>query len=492
MKQPFPRLAIAWSFGSMIRAAGLTALVAAVAQPAYSAQLVRWRFDPQTQQLELVTPGGTQPNYFILAQPPRIVIDLPETTVGPVLAEQRYSGAVRQIRVSQFQPSLTRVVIELQPDAEFSSQQVQVRSLDAQNGSWVIRPLLAGDVPSQIAANDAERSLAGVAIAQDTASAEDDGNLGRDDLDRDDLDRDRPPEPKPDEQVGVAPDRADGPTDNSDSVPPLEPGALEIAVDLDVLEEAAPVSESEIPQGVSIEEGVTLIVRPADAEEPADSEAPVAPPQPVPVESDVAAVDSEVAIAPRTAADSADDPAVEPADSVESIEPREGAQPNQEVEPVEVSEPAEGVESVEAAQPSEDVEPVEVVEPAEGAAPVEIALRVITPEAVLLPAGTVLKLRYPRITALALSTGESQQEVLLTTQIVQDQQGNIILPAGAQVIGRFEAKDGEGRFVAQALVSLDGNRPLVGVSALPLDQQRLQVEPDQVIDLQVSDDLLKP
>lgn len=471
MKQLFSRLAIAARcFGSVPKVAGLTVFVAAaIAQPAYSAQLIRWQFDPETRQLEILTPGGTQPNYFILAQPPRIVIDLPETTVGPVLAEQRYSGAVRQIRVNQFQPSLTRVVIELQPDAEFSSQQVQMRSLDGQNGRWVIRPLLAGDVPSQIVVNDTESNLAGVAIAQDTTlEAEDDR------LDRSPLDRDRLPEPNPIAGVqtaGVQPDPIDEQADNSDEVPPLEPGALEIDVDLDVLAEAAPAPERDIPSGVTVEEGVTLIV------ESAADDAAIEP-----VEEDIEPV--EIA---------------EPAEEASSVEePAGGEEPAEEtnsasaVEPIEEAEPIEAAESASAAKPTEVAEAIEESEPAQRAEPVEVALRINPPETVLLPAGTTLKLRYPRITALALSTGESQQEILLTTQIVQDQQGNIILPAGAQIIGRFEAEDGEARFVAQALVSVDGNRPLVGVSALTLDQQRLQVEPDQIIDLQVSDDLLKP
>jgi hypothetical protein len=114
--------------------------------PAEAATLTHWQFDPSTRELRVTVPEGTTPRYFLLAQPPRIVLDLPNTQVGTVPEQQAYSGLVRQIRVGQFQPGLTRIVIELSANAEFAPGQVELRQ---EGDRWVLRPLLtdAATVP---------------------------------------------------------------------------------------------------------------------------------------------------------------------------------------------------------------------------------------------------------------------------------------------------------------------------------------------------------
>lgn len=75
---------------------------------------------------------------------------------------------------------------------------------------------------------------------------------------------------------------------------------------------------------------------------------------------------------------------------------------------------------------------------------------------VWLPANTQLALQYPRQEKLELDSDMTWQEVLLLSQDVQDQRtGAVILPAGTQVIGRFETGRYGSRFVAQA-ISLQG------------------------------------
>ncbi|MGF1516152.1 MAG: AMIN domain-containing protein [Elainellaceae cyanobacterium] len=745
MKQLFSRLAIAWGFGSVTRAASLATLAAVVAVlPAYSAQLVRWRFDPETRQLEIVTPGGTQPNYFILAQPPRIVVDLPETTVGPVIAEQTYSGVVRQIRVNQFQPTLTRVVIELEPDAEFTASQVQLQSLDG-NGRWIIRPLLEGDAPipdSQTAAGGWRDDLADAAAQEEASQAseqpdrDENEEVGdrRADESVDVLEPTDEPAAEPvDEPIAgpadeLAPaleeaDETDEPTEalspaSPNEVPPLEPGALEIAVDLDVLQDnVTDAGSDELPSPIAGEVGAAAVSEP-ERESAALSVTPSGAPSEADSDADTDSTDTATALEaadPEAVIPEAADPEVADPEATESAiattsepaasepaaseptasEPTEtaspaaapapaaaaGIQPAAPLDPANLNRPAPGAQqiagdseepslalsdrpaedlassareggpdaatslgdaeataSAEPAEPSpgaaeddiSDTEPaspeatsaetssteaanteaasteaastelrqeaailgslieaarpnvtpssdlpapvsvtqaspteaeaeitvpeaavpeaaipeaaialqptelsIDAVEveaatellidpvaaeaepPAEAAEAPEaspaalsdptlsdpalsdpalserVALRIDASESILIPAGTILRLRYPRSFALALSTGESRQEILLTTQVVQDQQGNVLLPAGAQVIGRFESGDGEGRFVAQALVSADGNRPLTGVSELTLDRRRLQVEPNQTVELQIGDDLLK-
>lgn len=112
-----------------------------------AATLSNWRFDPAANQLEITLEAKTTPNYFLLDQPLRIVLDLPNTQLGKVATQQDYSGAVRQVRVSQFDKNVTRIVLELAPDAVLNTRQmVQLQRTTpqpAKGDRWVLRPQIA-------------------------------------------------------------------------------------------------------------------------------------------------------------------------------------------------------------------------------------------------------------------------------------------------------------------------------------------------------------
>ena len=151
--------------------AGAIATVAVVT-PAQAAALTQWRFDPVSQQLEVTIPPGTTPRYFLLAQPTRIVMDLPNIDMGAVSEQETYQGAVRQIRVSQFQPGLTRIVLELSPDAVLAPGQVQLQQLTATSNAsarWALRPLFESG-SGEIAANSATSATPDQTASEQTAS----------------------------------------------------------------------------------------------------------------------------------------------------------------------------------------------------------------------------------------------------------------------------------------------------------------------------------
>jgi hypothetical protein len=113
------------------------------------AMLQDWRFDPNTLQLEVTLNAGTTPQYFVLNQPPRIVLDLPDTQLGNVSTEQNYSGAVQKIRVSQFQEGVTRIVLDLAPGVVLDQTQIQLQATSRQNPvRWVLNPLIASSTTS--------------------------------------------------------------------------------------------------------------------------------------------------------------------------------------------------------------------------------------------------------------------------------------------------------------------------------------------------------
>ncbi|MBE8986811.1 AMIN domain-containing protein [Nostoc sp. LEGE 12450] len=120
------------------------------------AKLDNWRFSPKTQRLEINLSAGTTPRYFYLAQPSRLVIDLPNTKLGKVTTQQNYSGAIKSIRVSQLNANDTRIVLDLAPGTAFNPKQVQLQPVSRKNSTrWVLRPVSSGKTTATKAGNSA-------------------------------------------------------------------------------------------------------------------------------------------------------------------------------------------------------------------------------------------------------------------------------------------------------------------------------------------------
>lgn len=119
----------------------------ALAGDAHAALLTSWRYDATANQLEVTVDAATTPRYFLMAQPARIVLDLPDTEVGDVKVQEAYAGAVRRVRVSQFQPGLTRIVLELSPEVTLAPEQVKLEKVkkagQVGRDRWILRPLIA-------------------------------------------------------------------------------------------------------------------------------------------------------------------------------------------------------------------------------------------------------------------------------------------------------------------------------------------------------------
>ncbi|MCC5667418.1 AMIN domain-containing protein [Nostoc sp. CHAB 5784] len=108
------------------------------------AKLENWRFSPKTQQLEITLSAGTTPRYFYLAQPSRLVVDLPNTKLGKIITQQNYSGAIKSIRVSQLNANGTRIVLDLAPGAVLNPKQIQLQPVSRKNSTrWVLRPVIS-------------------------------------------------------------------------------------------------------------------------------------------------------------------------------------------------------------------------------------------------------------------------------------------------------------------------------------------------------------
>lgn len=118
---------------------------------AYSGTLEYWRFNAKQSRLEIVTNDAVQPQAKLIANPTRLVIDLPDTFLGKPPQNQTIGSFVREVRTGQFNPQTSRIVIELGPEYTMRPREVRVRSL-APNRWFVqlpkLQPLADGVSPS--------------------------------------------------------------------------------------------------------------------------------------------------------------------------------------------------------------------------------------------------------------------------------------------------------------------------------------------------------
>ncbi len=105
-----------------------------LAAPAKAGNLSSWRFNLGENRLEFTTDEDVQPRAQLIANPTRLVIDLPGTSLRQLSSSARsqtnQTGArIRQIRLGQFDGDTARIVIELAPGYTIDPQQVQFRGL---------------------------------------------------------------------------------------------------------------------------------------------------------------------------------------------------------------------------------------------------------------------------------------------------------------------------------------------------------------------------
>ncbi len=113
--------------------AGLLMLTA----PAEAASLQSWQFQSSQNRLSFTTAGGVQPRAQLLANPTRLVIDLPGTTIGQLPRSQYLGGAIKEIRVGQFESNTARIVVEFADGYTVDPTQVQFNGLSA--SEWTVQ-----------------------------------------------------------------------------------------------------------------------------------------------------------------------------------------------------------------------------------------------------------------------------------------------------------------------------------------------------------------
>ncbi|MBE9102050.1 AMIN domain-containing protein [Vacuolonema iberomarrocanum] len=575
---------------------------------AQAEEFTEWQYNPDTQQLEVVLPENSTPRFFLLAQPARIVLDLPNTDVGNLVSEQNYSGVVRRVRVAQFEPGVTRIVLELTPDTVLAPGQAELTEVETLPGGatrWTLRPLLAGDtvaddtVGENLAATPIEQEQApeiveppaeaAVPAEQEPAMVEPSPEEVAAPIEQEPEIVEPPTEaaaaPVEEEPAVVEslPEEATAPIEQEPEivepqaeapVEPVEeaPAVVESPTDAPVdnvaeadLPEEAPAAEAAEPLAEEAEEAaiapqapapdpIPTLETPTEPTTPAEvlPSEPASVEQPDPFAAEALPNDEPVASPPITP-DAADpevvpEPTTEPAplgteesplvsegadflqtepaslpliqssvgggdmdeadeeaialDSSVAIDPDE--EENAIDIPVDFPEPTELPDIEEEENPESTVFPPTSEEPTEAESvtvpplddaepspePEEIAAAPADP-LLLIPSGTTLQLRYPGSTPIALEDDQVWQEVLVLAEPIQDEQGNVLLPAGSEILGRFEASRRGSRFIAQA-IAIDEQIILFEAESDRVrgdNESPRTIAPNQIIELDVEEDV---
>jgi beta-lactamase class A len=99
-----------------------------LSSPAKAGSLESWNFNPNLRQLNLMTDEGIQPKVFLIANPTRLVIDLPGIIQGRSQTQKRTEASIQEIRVGQLDTQTTRMVVELAPGYTLDPKKVRVRA----------------------------------------------------------------------------------------------------------------------------------------------------------------------------------------------------------------------------------------------------------------------------------------------------------------------------------------------------------------------------
>jgi len=104
-----------------------------------AAVIPNWSLNPETGRVEVQLPQGVRPELAVVANPTRIVLDLPNTEVGVDVTELYESGVVRRVSLTQFQPDIARITVDFAPGLVLDAGEIDLRQIGVEN-QWVLRP----------------------------------------------------------------------------------------------------------------------------------------------------------------------------------------------------------------------------------------------------------------------------------------------------------------------------------------------------------------
>lgn len=149
---------------------GSLVVLALSISPALAEELQNWAFDISSSELTFSLSDQVFPEFFLLSEPPRLVLDIPNVEIGNIDPEQIYEGAVKTIRVAQHTSETVRVVIELASDIVLSPEQADIQFDDNADGRrhWRFRPLIAestGNVATAVSNRRTASNISDISVS---------------------------------------------------------------------------------------------------------------------------------------------------------------------------------------------------------------------------------------------------------------------------------------------------------------------------------------
>jgi N-acetylmuramoyl-L-alanine amidase len=99
-----------------------------VSLPATAAEILSWQFNATENRIDFSTSAAVKPEAQLLANPSRLILDLPETRLNQPTSSQVLSNGIKSLRVGQFDVDRTRMVLELDPDYTIDPQQILIQA----------------------------------------------------------------------------------------------------------------------------------------------------------------------------------------------------------------------------------------------------------------------------------------------------------------------------------------------------------------------------
>jgi N-acetylmuramoyl-L-alanine amidase len=103
--------------------------------PASAAEMISWQYDPAQNRIDFSTDSEVKPQAQLIANPARLIVDLPNTSLRQPTQSQALAGGMKSLRVGQVDESTTRMVLELNSGYGIDPQQVSIQANNAKQWS---------------------------------------------------------------------------------------------------------------------------------------------------------------------------------------------------------------------------------------------------------------------------------------------------------------------------------------------------------------------
>jgi N-acetylmuramoyl-L-alanine amidase len=114
---------------------GVTSIAMVSSIPVTASEILSWQFNAVENRIDFNTSAAVKPEAQILANPSRLIVDLPDTRLKQPTSSQTLSNGIRSLRVGQVEADRARMVLELDPDYAIDPQQILIQATNSKQWS---------------------------------------------------------------------------------------------------------------------------------------------------------------------------------------------------------------------------------------------------------------------------------------------------------------------------------------------------------------------